>query len=106
MRRIRIMTVGFVLAFIGLQLNVIDSYELNPRFSTLVAEHSQPADQFQPIQPTRPSPYYQASWAPVQNPGATSILTTTKVVRPPRWICWPILFCGTVLVLHGFIRND
>ena len=40
MRRTSIMTLGLVLIFIGIQLNLVDTYVLTPRFSNLLADHA------------------------------------------------------------------
>lgn len=118
MRRTSIMTLGFVLIFIGIQLNLVETYVLTPRFSNFLMEGSA---QSQPMANSNAqnqnytsynSPYYQASFPN----GSSSInqqksqltgLGTPKTVSPPSWLCWPILFLGTVVFLHGFsVRRD
>ncbi len=37
MRRISAMTLGFVLIFVGLQLHLVDTFVLTPRFSNLLS---------------------------------------------------------------------
>ncbi len=127
MNRTRIMTAGFVLIMLGIQLNLVRSYELTPRFTNFLSENGNglvtstdptnmigQSNQFgQPNQFSLPnqstvvnqqfnSPYYQASYpagAPLlasQNP------SVARFVTPPTWLCWPVLFLGAVVFLHGF----
>lgn len=118
MRRTSIMTLGFVLIFIGIQLHFVQSYVLTQRVSDFLSEKSgpvqaQPSYGFPPANSSANtafnSPYYQASYgagnsqAPLVVPpayGNTSV--DSRAVTPPRWLCWPILFLGTVVFLHGF----
>lgn len=123
------MTLGFVLIFIGIQLNLVDTYVLTPRFSSFLSEHASPT---QPqgyvnglINPNsgvvdpavaqnalQSSPFYQASYPGVQsnnvamsgpvNRPVVPNYAAPKVVTPPSWLCWPVLFLGTVVFLHGF----
>ena len=138
MRRTSIMATGFVLIFLGIQLNLVETYTLTPRFSNFLSEHaSARPNQNSPIinpnnGPVLPnpqinpntgftnqnfaqnnSPYSQASF-PNGNNGGSLIpqqpfrtFGPPKVIRPPSWISWPVLFLGTVVFLHGFsMRRD
>ena len=105
MRRTAMMTTGFVLIFLGIQLNLVQSYTLTPRFSNFLSENASAnmAPQAIPNTPYN-SPYYQASFgtsdpriAPAFAPAAPP-----KTISPPTWLCWPVLFLGMVLFLHGF----
>ncbi len=111
MRRISIMTVGFVLIMVGVQLNVVESYRLTPRFSNFVSEHGGPVYLAEPnlspesyTQSIQQASYYGNREAQVNL--LPNQLSATKVINPPRWLCWPVLFLGGVLTLQGFIRND
>lgn len=114
MRRTSIMTTGFALIFIGIQLNLIESYQLTPRFTNFLSENgggivTVPANNVaQPSQFSLPSqvnqqfntPYYQASASsPPYNANLQS--GATRVITPPTWLCWPVLFLGAVVFLHG-----
>ena len=132
MRRTSIMAVGFVLIFLGIQLNLVETYTLSPRFSNFLSSQRVlrpvPSNQILNnggglIQPNgvdpnaafpnqnynqNNSPFSQASF-PNGNNGALLPQRTLvpaygppKVVRPPSWLCWPVLFLGTVVFLHGF----
>jgi len=109
MQRTSLMTLGFVLIFLGIQLALVDSYLLTPRFANFMAEQRNLAqvgsappivrNQYQQPQ----SPYQQAGFqVPQQLP---PVLATTpaiqRTISPPRWLCWPTLFLGTVVLLHG-----
>jgi hypothetical protein len=112
------MTIGFLLIFVGIQLNVVEQFQLSPqatRFwnerivdpaSELVSEadpYAQARGWQQQPSPYQ-SPYFQASWSnPVttQNQYGLSNPATAKTLMHPSWICWPIFFAGTVFFLHG-----
>lgn len=108
------MTLGIVLIFVGAQLNLIESYVLTPRVSSFLSEHasSNPTGPLETggsndVSNTYNSSYYQASYPSGgnifnrQNTNSLSLVGPKKVT-PPTWICWPVLFLGTVVFLHGF----
>ena len=114
------MTLGIVLIFIGIQLNLVETYVLTPRFSNLLTEN---VSQFEAQPGTRSitqnannsaynSPYYQASYPRVfakRQPisVAPNGMGVPKTVSTPTWLCWPVLFLGTVVFLHGLsVRRD
>ena len=106
------MTLGFVLIFFGIQLNLVESYELTPRFSNFLSENGgggvmQPATNVVNTQQYN-SPYYQASY-PSNIPYSQSNLSSApgyvKTITPPSWLCWPVLFLGAVLFLHGLSKR-
>ena len=39
------------------------------------------------------------------NQASVGNLGPQKTVKPPSWICWPVLFLGAVLVIHGLFRR-
>lgn len=98
------MTIGFVLIMVGIQLNLVESFELTPRFSNFLSDHG--GANFQQSAAVNNNPYQQVSYpsttAVAMNPGMVPV----KTVRPPSWLCWPFIFCGTVLVLQGLIKRD
>jgi hypothetical protein len=101
----KMMTLGFVLMMFGVQLNLVESFELTPRFSTFLSEHGSQTNPPSAITGTNSSPYLQASFDRTAQQTIT-IAPKTTVVSPPKWLCWPALFFGTVLVLQGAIRKD
>ena len=119
MRRTSIMTLGFVLIFIGIQLNLVETYVLTPRFSNFLAENAVHPESQSSVFPfsgnnnssAYNSPYYQASY-PLTNIQQSQItgpvaLGVSKSVSTPTWLCWPILFLGTVVFLHGLsVRRE
>ena len=122
MRRTSTMAIGFILIFIGIQLNLVETYTLSPRFSNFLSAHTRarPASNFNNGNGLIPntgfqnpnfnqanSPYSQASFQNGNNsllpqPALVPSYGPPKVIRPPSWICWPVLFLGTVVFLHGF----
>lgn len=106
------MTIGFFLVFVGIQLNLVESFELSPsaaRFwnenivnpaSELVSETS-----FQDQANGPRLPWQQASWnGPLrQASGLAASLApaSQRTLTHPTWICWPVFFAGTVFFLHG-----
>jgi len=122
------MTLGFVLIFIGIQLHLVKTYVLTPRFSNFLSANAplneppqmgpglNQAFNMPNINPNNQpnsnynSPYYQASYPgnnpamnqpPIQPLAAPSITVPARTFSPPQWFCWPVLFMGTVLLLHG-----
>ena len=76
--------VGVVLLLLGLQLRLVDSYELNQEATQFLAQ--------------------RAGRTEVGN----SFLSTTqkvtgarKRISPPQWIGWCLLSVGSVLILHS-----
>ena len=108
MRRTSTMTLGFVLIFLGIQFALVDSYQLTPRIANFMSEQRR-VPQVVPQQVVqnpnqRPySPYTQAGYQVPQQavPFVASITPEQRTITPPRWLCWPMLFCGTVVLLHG-----
>ena len=110
MRRTSTMTLGFVLIFLGIQFALVDSYQLTPRVANFLSEQRrapQVAPQVVQNPNQRPySPYTQAGYQVPQQapPLVASIAPVQRTITPPRWLCWPMLFCGTVVLLHGLSK--
>ena len=109
MRRNSTMTLGFVLIFLGIQFALVDSYQLTPRFANFLAEqrtNTQIPQQQVPPNLGQQSPYSQIGYqVPLQLPPvAANIYSAQRTIAPPRWLCWPMLFCGTVVLLHGLAK--
>jgi hypothetical protein len=109
------MTLGFVLIFVGIQLNLVETFVLTPRVSSFLSEHasSNPnglvdSEGLLGQNTTYNSPYYQTSYPNgggqlnLNNVTTPINFGTPKTITPPNWICWPVLFLGTVVFLHGF----
>ena len=98
------MTLGFVLIFLGAQLALVDAYVLTPRIFNFLSEQGTAMPE--PVAEKTPQPYNpfrqvgfptgQKEEAPVQQIGSVK-----QKVEPPKWMCWPVLFFGTVVLLHG-----
>lgn len=92
----RLFLIGLVLLFIGIQLRMVKSFELNEKASQFVEQRF----------PTEPPANATTSYvsydpytdllmqAPVQPIG-----TKIRTVQPPRWLGWTFLSVGAVLVL-------
>ena len=109
-------TLGFLLIFIGLQLNLVQTFTLNSGATKFWAERIATPEDLAPLR-TVPvatngfnynnNPFSQASYSngiqsPIQ-PAASSIFLRPKQITPPDWICWPVIFIGAFLVLQGAI---
>jgi hypothetical protein len=99
------MTNGFVLIFVGIQLNLVHSYELTPRVSKFLSHRSNNESVVvNNSSQSLNSPYYQASFPTVTNRPTNGPSQPMVIVTPP-WLCWPVLFLGTVVFLHGFSKR-
>lgn len=107
MRRTSTMTLGFVLIFIGAQLALVDSYRLTPRMSNFLSERGGSIETVNPMATAdqgRFNPFTQAAFSGANQPSAGVAVGNVpqKEFSPPAWLCWPVLFLGTVILLHGF----
>ena len=106
MHRTTTMALGFFLIFLGIQLNVVERYVMTPRTANLMSANGDisdtfggSADNFQQANTAYDSPYYQASY---QTPTPVSTYSpAAREIRPPRWLCWPVLFLGAVILING-----
>ena len=113
MHRTNIMALGFLLIFLGIQLNVVERYVMTPRMANLLSPNGTvvsaprlpsdnfgvPGDNFDRVNTAYNSPYYQASY---QTPATVSGFSPVgREFRPPRWLCWPVLFLGAVILING-----
>ena len=110
MQRTSTMTLGFVLIFFGIQFALVDSYLLTPRIVNLLSDDGQFAQVVQPPQ-VAPNQYQQSPFSQVGYqtpnqlpPALTTASSAQRTVTPPRWLCWPLFFCGTVVLIHGISK--
>jgi hypothetical protein len=75
---------GLILVMIGIQLRMVESYQLNEQTTQFLAARTGGAAS--KIAPLLPS----------VGPSAG------KVIRPPDWIGWALMSIGSVLILHSF----
>ena len=114
------MTIGILLLFVGLQLNLVESYVLTPRMTEFFSDKfsQDHATGYGPAGPIAnangyangSSPYSQASYgsgqvSPVNRSSVQLTPSGNRVFQPPRWICWPVIFLGAVLFLNGALRR-
>jgi len=109
MNRTVVMTLGFLLVFFGIQLNVVDSYVLTPRMANFLSDKFPDAPTNQPNvidANQQPGTFTQAGYSNGQQLQQTVVRMPTptgvnRVIRPPGWIGWPIMFLGAVFFLNG-----
>lgn len=119
MSRTSLITMGFLLIFLGIQLNVVKSFTMTRRVSNFLSDNFAgtpggpnvaspiPSPQFDANRQNYNSPYYQASYGnnTAQFQRAPAFGVGNRTVNPPHWICWPVLFFGAVLLLQGLLRH-
>ena len=119
MSRTSLITMGFLLVFLGIQLHVVKSFTMTRRVSNFLSDNfaGNPGElnvaspisspQFDANRQNYNSPYYQASYGnnAVQYQRAPAVGIGNRTVNPPHWICWPVLFFGAVLLLQGILRH-
>ena len=110
MRRSSTMTVGFVLIFLGIQFALVDSYLLTPRIVNFASDQGQFAQVVPPSQ-VAPNQYQQSPFNQVGyqvpnqlSPALASVTPAQRTITPPRWLCWPLFFLGTVVLLQGISK--
>lgn len=79
---------GMIVLLLGIQLRIVDSYELTPEFTQLLAKHT-----------GHPLAAVNAASAAV-TPSARPL--ASKTVKPPEFLGWVMLSVGAVLTLHSF----
>lgn len=102
MSRTSIMTIGFLLILIGIKLSLVESYVLSQSATKFWMERVE--DPSVAVQ-NNLNPYGQAAQFPSlfqqASFGAAAPAMPQKTVTPPKWACWPTIFFGFVLLLHG-----
>ncbi len=127
MSRVYVMTAGLILLFLGVQFYLVRAYVLTPSASQFVnqrfeepnasAGFGQPAGYsgYRPFEQANvsqsayaTSPFSQSIFGPTTNgqPRYTAasysgIPGGQRSLAPPKWLCWPVLFFGAVVFLHG-----
>jgi hypothetical protein len=91
MNRHHYFMVGLVVLYAGLQFRCVESYVLNERASTFLAQRFGSADD-------APRFLLGQALSPLLPGRASGPLRT---VTPPEWIGWALLSIGSVLVLHS-----
>lgn len=112
------MTIGFLIIFVGIQLNMVQTYTLTPRATKFWVENIDDVS-FETIAPVQAvtngydnamnnTPFSQASYGTSQNyaPAPYSVpavLSGPKRIAPQDWICWPFIFIGAASVFYGLV---
>lgn len=113
MSRTSVMTLGILLIFLGIKLNLVESYQLSPSATRFWMERIEdPAVAYQSATYGQSggygfganqgynSPYQVASYSNYNQAGP-QLNWAPKTIAPPNWLCWPVFFLGAVLLLHG-----
>jgi len=103
MNRTVMMTLGFLLIFAGIQLNVVDSYVMTPRMSRFLSDNFS-NNQLQAGTETIAS-FGEPAVAAIPRPTLGFANIPNRVVRPPGWMGWAVMFLGAVFFLNGVIRR-
>jgi hypothetical protein len=79
---------GVVLLFLGIELRLIESADLNPELTKLLGEQA--------------SPQVASMGSLAQSLTLSERPVLRKNVRPPDWAGWLFLSAGSVLILHSW----
>jgi hypothetical protein len=92
--RNQVLLAGLVVLALGLQLLLVDTYQLTPEFTQFLAE-----------QTDHPVAAVNGAAAALTNSGEP---IAKKTLQPPDWIGWALISLGSVLILHsmGMKRPD
>ena len=107
MNRTAVMTLGLLLLFFGVQLNVVDSYVLTPRMTNFLSEQLPSRPLVSPNVNPPAGQYSQVGFTPYATNANASVATPaiprgiSRTIRPPSWLGWPIMFLGAVFFLNG-----
>jgi len=83
----RLLVAGFVILLLGIQLRLVQSYELNAEASRFIQER-------RGRDITAMTSTYLADWSlPAFQPRET--------ITPPSWLGWSLISVGSVLILTG-----
>jgi hypothetical protein len=114
MNQSKIMVTGFLLIFVGIQLNLVQTYTLSPSATRFWNENLEDLpDELVPVPAVvngpEPGPFSQASYGTPQNYQAIQpqmsvpAISGPKQITPPDWLCWPFIFIGAASVFHGLV---
>ena len=80
--------VGVVLLLLGVQLRMVDTYELNAEATKILAKQSAESETHGSFLAT-----------------TAEMTGAKKQIKPPQWIGWCLLSVGSVLILHSMGMN-
>lgn len=116
MNRSKIMIIGFLVIFLGIQLNLVQTYTLSPSATRFWNENLEdlPTMDVGTVQAATNSPnttpFSQASYGSQLNNGTVQPLLSAPVISsgpkqisPPGWLCWPFIFIGAASVFYGLV---
>ncbi len=116
MNRSKIMVLGFLLIFLGIQLNLVQTYTLSPNATRFWNENLAELPDVDlasvPVaaNPYNTATYSQASYGSQPDYGTTqpqmlapAVLSGPAQITPPEWLCWPFIFVGAASVFYGMV---
>ena len=111
MNRPVMMTLGFLFVFFGIQLNVVDSYVLTPRMANFFADPNASPQTIVPELSNANGPQFVQTGFNAPNAATSNFPNqvtlsrpnnqANRVIRPPVWWGWPVMFLGAVFFLNG-----
>lgn len=97
MGRHRLMTLGVLLIFLGIQLYCVRTYWVTPKAAQFVQRRIMEVDEA--TSDVTSGPYFSTSFSSARGANWTS--SGGYALTPPSWIKWAALFAGSVLLLQG-----
>jgi hypothetical protein len=89
----RLFLIGFVLLFLGIQLRMVKSFELNERASQVVSA------KFAKTPATTTNYVSYDAYDDLLNPRSQTVAPAIQSITPPRWLGWSLISVGSVLIL-------
>ncbi len=86
--------VGMVILVVGVQLRMVDSYELTLEATEFLAEQWPKEEEKKTEQKPEPEIIMTAAVLPPTEP-------QKKMIEPPDWLGWALVSIGSVLILHA-----
>lgn len=96
----RLMTAGFLLILVGIQLWCVKSYSITPKAAKFVQQRIMEVDEATAAEGNNRRFFSTAFSNPAYTGGAAEP-EKGKPFSPPSWLKWAALFAGSVLFLRG-----
>ena len=99
MGRSRLMTIGFLLILIGIQLYGVRTYYLTPQAAKFVRQRIIEVEDAS-VADSASSQFFTTGYNRTTGDSSAEP-TPNQEVLPPSWLKWAALFAGSVLLLQG-----